>query len=153
MVAVDEELLRGSGVGLHPATANAVGVRPGQRKSFAGDHGGIVVVWKLSTTRGAAVSSLRSHAHAAAAVLGDLLVLSFHLDDGGGDRVEVTGIGSGVTGIDRLQMVLGHRVRSIDDVAEALECEPGEVEEVLRRRGDGALADDVVSARWGKQAR
>lgn len=142
---VTDELLRGSALPMHPAAANAVGVSPGKRRSFAaGPRREITVAWRLSSVRRATLSSLRAHARSVGAGLGDLLVLVFRLDDDG-DSVEVIRVGADVTGIGRLELVLGRRVVSSEEVADSLECEPDDVESILRRRGDHALADDVAS--------
>ena len=146
---VTGELLRGSALPMHPAAANAVGVSPGKLRSFAaGPQSEITVAWRLSSVRRATLSSLRAHARSVGAKLGDLLVLVFRLDEDG-DSVEVRRVGSDVTGAERLELVLGRRVVSAEEVADSLECEPGEVESVLRRRGDHALADDVASLHGG----
>ncbi|MEX7469021.1 hypothetical protein AB4Z39_04840 [Mycobacterium adipatum] len=148
---VTGELLRGSALPMHPAVANAVGVSPGKRKSFTAgqQQSEISVAWKLSSVRRATLSSLRAHARSVGAELGDLLVLAFRLDEDR-DSVEVTRVGADLTGIGRLELVLGRRVVSVEEVADSLECASSEVESVLRRRGDHALADDVVSLQSGQ---
>ena len=66
---VTTEVLRGSGQAIHPAVADAVGVGPGERQVFASSHGEVTVFWKLSSTSGANVGSLRAQAVAVEATM------------------------------------------------------------------------------------
>ena len=87
---VTAEVLRGSGQAIHAAVAAAVGVTPGERRMFASPHGEVTVFWKLSSTTGANVGSLRAQAVAVGATTADTLVLAFRLDDA---SLEVTRLG------------------------------------------------------------
>jgi hypothetical protein len=80
-VPVTTEVLRGSGQAIHPAVAAAFGVAPGARQVFASPHGEVTVFWKLSSTSGANVGSLRAQAVAVEATVRDTLVLAFRLDE------------------------------------------------------------------------
>ncbi|WP_396922709.1 hypothetical protein [Mycolicibacterium sp.] len=61
-VSVTSQLLRGSGQTVHPAVATAVGVSPGEQRTFSSPHGEVTLYWKLASTTGANLGSLRAHA-------------------------------------------------------------------------------------------
>jgi hypothetical protein len=134
------EALRGSGRPIHPAVATALGVTPGQRRSFTGPHGPLEVAWRLSATQGSTIGSVRVLAENVGAGPTDTLVLAFHLDD---NSVHVTRIGADVAGVARLRPLLGRVVRSPGAaLAASLECRRADVAAaVLRKRGDDDLAD------------
>ena len=135
---VTAEVLRGSGQAIHPAVAAAVGVTPGERRLFASPHGEVTVFWKLSSTTGANVGSLRAQAVAVGATTADTLVLAFRLDDA---SLEATRLGPNEAAMRRLQQLLGHTVRNpAAALAASLECRRGDVTAVLRARGDRELA-------------
>lgn len=135
---VTTEVLRGSGQAIHPAVADAVGVGPGQRRVFASAHGEVTVFWKLSSTSGANVGSLRAQAVALEATTRDTLVLAFRLDDA---SLEVTRLGPDEPALQRLSALLGHTVHSpAAALAASLRCRRSDVAAVLRARGDADLA-------------
>ncbi|MGY4646428.1 hypothetical protein [Mycobacterium sp. URHB0021] len=129
---VTADLLRGSGQPIHPAVATAVGVIPGQRRTFAGSHGEATVVWNLSSTTGANIGSLRVYAVAAEAAVADTLVLAFRVDDA---TLEVTRVDPDAVGMRRLRQLLGRTVRSpVAALAASLQCRRSDVSAVLRAR-------------------
>lgn len=134
------EVLRGSGRPIHPAVATAIGVSPGQRRSFSSPHGELEVAWRLTSTNGPSVGSVRALAQNVGAVQDDTLVLVFRVDE---NSVDVTRIGVGVAGVARLRPLLGHVVRSPGAaLAASLGCRRAdEAAAVLRKRGDDDLAD------------
>ncbi len=135
---VTSELLRGSGQTVHRAVAAAVGVNPGQRRTFTGPHGQVTLSWKLASTTGANLSSLRAQAAAIDATAGDMLVLAVKVDDA---SLDVARLGAEDVGKARLRTLLGHPVRSpVAALAAALSCQHHEVSAVLRARGDHDLA-------------
>lgn len=139
VLPVDHNALRGSATRLPPAVANAAGVEPGQRKTFANPHGDITVHWQLASTHGTLLSSLRAHTLATQAELGDTLVLAFTHD-----HVTVTCIPAAVEGLPRLKALLGRRVRNpAAALATSLECAPDQAGATLRRRGEHHLADTL----------
>lgn len=141
---VTGDLLRGSGVSIHPAAAGALGVAPGQRRLFSSPHGEVAVSWRLSSTKGASLGSLRGLALAAGAALTDTLVLAFGLDD---SSAEVTRIAADQTGTQRLRRLLGRTVRNpAAALAASLGCRRADVAKVLRDRGDRELAALVDSS-------
>ena len=135
---VTAEVLRGSGQAIHAAVAAAVGVTPGERRMFVSPHGEVIVFWKLSSTTGANVGSLRAQAVAVGATTADTLVLAFRLDDA---SLEATRLGPDEAAMRRLQQLLGHTVRNpAAALAASLECRRGDVTAILRARGDRELA-------------
>ena len=90
VVDVDHDVLRGSGRPLPRATAVALGVQPGDKVTFAGSPGDVVVSWPLSSMMGPAIGSLRSHALNLQLVDGDRLRVIF-------DTAERTVTSVGVT--------------------------------------------------------
>ena len=126
---VTAEVLRGSGQAIHEAVADAVGVRPGGQRTFTSAPGPVTVYWKLASTSGAAIGSLRAHALAAGAIAGDTLVLVFNLDDA---TLEAVRIGAGDTTDAQLRKLVGHAVRK---PTAALAAALDEVAARGRRRG------------------
>jgi hypothetical protein len=138
-IPVTIDMLRGSGLQLRPATAAALGVSPGQRRIFSSPQGQVVVSWRLSSTNGPSLGTLRSSATANGATLGDTLVVAFRLEK---STLDVERIGAEVTGIEGLRLLLGRTVRKpAAALAASLGCGRAEVAAVLRRRGDDDLAN------------
>lgn len=138
VLAVDHDMLRGSGRPIPQPVADAVGVSPGQRRTFSGPGGQLTVVWRLSSTTGASVGSLRTQAAAVAVKQGDELVLSLRTDDASFD---ITRTDRKETLPARLSKLLGREVHDRWDreLAAGLDCIPAQVEDVLRTRGDQEL--------------
>ena len=135
---VTSEVLRGSGQTVHPAVADAAGVSPGESRAFSNPHGTVTLAWKLASTKGVFIGSLRAHAAAVGAAAGDTLVLVFRLDDA---ILEVVRVGPEHAGNTRLHKLLGHAVRKpAAALAVALGCRQEDVRAVLRGRGDGEVA-------------
>jgi hypothetical protein len=138
---VTGDVLRGSGQPIHPAVATALGVSPGQRRSFTGPHGPLEVAWRLSSTNGPSIGSVQAPARSVGAAPTDTLVLAFNLDEA---SLHVSRIGAEVSGVARLRPLLGRSVRSPGAaLAASLGCTRADVAAVLRKRGDGDLADLV----------
>jgi hypothetical protein len=139
--AVTGEVLRGSGQPIHPAVATALGVSPGQRRSFTSQHGPLEVAWRLSSTNGPSIGSVQAPAKSVDAAPTDTLILAFNLDEA---SLHVARIGAEASGIVRLQRLLGRSVRSPGAaLAASLGCTRADVAAVLRKRGDADLADLV----------
>lgn len=138
-ITVTDEMVRGSSRPISPSVAAAVGVAPGTRRAFRGPYGDIAVVWRLSSTNGPNIGSVRPLALATDAVPGDTLVLAFRLD---GASVSVERIGAHVTSVDRLALLLGGPVTDVGTaLAASVDCPRDILEQTLRDRGDGDLAD------------
>lgn len=150
ILAVDHDMLRGSGRPIPHPVVDAAGVRPGQRRTFAGPGGQLALAWRLSSTTGGSVGSLRTHASAVGAVQGDDLVLILRPDDASFDITRIAGDESASS---RLPKMLG---RSVGDnvsreLAASLDCTPEQVDGILRSRGDHELLtlleNDVLARR------
>jgi hypothetical protein len=138
-IPVTTDILRGSSLQLRPAVAAALGVSPGQQRLFSSPDGQVAISWRLSSTNGPSIGSLRSSATAHGATHADTLVLAFQLDQ---STLEAERIGTEVTGIQRLRGLLGRTVRTpAAALAASLDCRKAEVAAVLRRRGDDDLAE------------
>lgn len=136
---VTSDLLRGSGQVVNPAVATALGIHPGQRRTFIGKRADVTLFWRLSATSGANFGSLRPLATALSAELNDTLVLALNVRHA---TVTAARIGADETAAERLRTLLGKPVRDpAVDLARGLRCRPDEVGAQLRRRGDDELAD------------
>jgi hypothetical protein len=137
-----EDLLRGSDQAMHAAVAQALGVAPGEHRTFHGAHGDVRVRWRISSSSGADLSSLRAYAQAIGARPGDTLVLAFRV----AGTVEVRRVDAdpGTTG--RLEQILGRTVADRDaELAASLDCAPEEIITVLARRSDHDVLDDLAA--------
>jgi hypothetical protein len=150
VLPVDHDMLRGSGRPIPHPVVDAAGVSPGQRRTFTGPAGQLTLAWRLTSTTGGSVGSLRTHAAAAGAVQGDDLVLILRPDIASFDVTTIAGDESAQT---RLPKLLGRETG--DDVSRALaaslDCTPEQVDDVLRSRGDlellTLLENDVLARR------
>ena len=141
IVRVTADVLRGSGQVIPPAVATAVGVEPGQRKIFTNAHGNVTVFWKLASTSGVSIGSLRAHAVALGATTADILILAFNLDD---SSLEVSLVDPTAPVSQQLHQLLARPASDpVAALAAALECAPHEVTGVLRARGDYDWADMI----------
>jgi hypothetical protein len=140
-VPVTTDVLRGSGLQLRPAVAAALGLSPGQQRLFNSPYGQVVVTWRLSSTNGPNIGSLRVLATARGATRRDTLVVVFRLDK---SSLDAQRVGAELAGIERLRRLLGRPVRTpAAALAASLDCRRDEVATVLRRRGDHDIADLV----------
>ena len=134
---VTSDVLRGSGQTVNPAVATALGVHPGQRRSFSGPRVEVSLFWGLSATNGAKLSSLRGVATTLGAQRDDTIVLAFNLPDA---TVEATRISADADARQRLKLLLGKAVRNpVTALARSLGCKPEDVAALLSRRGDEDL--------------
>jgi hypothetical protein len=142
-IPVTSDMLRGSGLQLRPAVAAPLGVNPGQQRVFSSPHGDVGATWRLSSTNGPSIGSMRSAAIATGTTSADTLVLAFRLDE---SALDVTRIGAEVTGVERLRQLLGRTVRSpAAALAASLGCRRADVAAVLRDRGDVDLANLITA--------
>jgi hypothetical protein len=138
---VHAHVLRGSGQPIHPAVAAALGVSPGRRRTFTSAHGQVAVIWRLSSTNGPSIGSIRASAKAVSAAIDDTIVLAFCLGDA---TFDVTRIASDLSGVTRLRLLLGRTVRNPGAaLATSLGCRRADVAAMLRARGESDLADLV----------
>jgi len=82
LVDVDSDVLRGSGGPLPRGTSVALGVQPGDKVTFTGENGDVVVSWPLTSTMGPSIGSLRSHAQHHQLGEGDHLRVIFDTETG-----------------------------------------------------------------------
>lgn len=137
LVRVTSDLLRGSGQGIHPAVATAEGVEPAQRKTFTSRQGGVTVFWKLASTSGASIGSLRAQAVAVEATTADTLILEFKLDD---SSLKVSRVDPAGTVSHLVRQLLARPVSDpVVALAAVLECPTSEVTWLLRARGGSRL--------------
>ena len=140
---VTHDVLRGSGSQVHQALSMALGVSPGGERSFTSAAGDITVAWRLSTTNGPDIGSMRYFARALGVSLGDTLVLAFDIDRG---SLEVSPLAADVVGVDRLRRLLGRRIRNpLAALATSLGCRRDDVVRVLCERGDDELAEFIAA--------
>jgi len=150
VLAVDHDMLRGSGRPIPQPVVDAAGVHPGQRRTFAGPGGQLTIVWRLNSTTGGSIGSLRTYANAVGAIQGDDLVLILRPDDASFDITRIAGDESASS---RLSKMLGRPAGDITsrELAASLDCTPEQVDEVLRSRGDHELLtlleNDVLARR------
>lgn len=137
-VAVDVDLLRGSGQTVHPAVATALGVQPGQERIFTGPPDPLTLFWRVSATNGASLGSLRGLAERLGSHLGDTIVLAFNRKH---STVEAFSCAASRPPIQRLIVLLGQaQCTPVDGLSRALQCAREGVVDLLQRRGDTALA-------------
>lgn len=136
-IPVGVELLRGSGQPLPRPLAHALSVGPGHERLFTGPIDAIVR-WRISSSRGPAMTALRQLAAAIDAGPGDTIVLAFNLKD---STLQAARIRAGEPLHRQLVTLLGRPAPDpVAALARSLDCEPGEVIAVLQARGDDDLA-------------
>lgn len=141
---VNADLLRGSSMTIGQLAA-ALGLKPGGRETFAGPRGEQVLVsWLLDVVGGPRIGSVRKLVHAAAAVEGDNIILTFTVHD---RTVTAARLPARTPAMEILERVTGRRHPTREDVAACLECSVTEVANVLSKRGDDALARAVAGLR------
>ena len=135
---VNADMLRGSAPVTSRAVATALGVDPGQRRTFTSPHGPVSVFWPLASISGARISSLRTLATAVEATTKDTLVLAFKIDEA---LVNVSRVDSTDSAIRWVELLFGRTVTDpVAALAPGLQCQPNEVIATLRTRGDHEIA-------------
>lgn len=137
-VAVNAQVLRGSGDALPAGVAADLGIKPGQRAQFLSAEGSLTITWDLTSTRGPHRGSIRRLARAVGAVGGDMLVLSFSRTAA---SVTAVRIPAGTAAADVLAALAGVDRPTGESLAAGLDCAPGEVVDILTARGDVVLAE------------
>lgn len=139
---VDGDVLRGSGRSIPNPLSVALGVRPGDVRSFDAGDVQVRVSWPATATTGAAIGSTRSVAEALDAVAGDVLRLAFDLDAGRVDASLVSG--SSLSDLTGLALTEGGEAA---EIAAAIGVNPFEVRAALAERGDVEVAELIPLAR------
>lgn len=142
-MVVNRDALRGSGQPFAGPLSAAVGVAQGQQRIYRTQPGTLAVSWRLDSTRGPSIGSVRALASAHDTRLGDTLVLIFDTEAG---TVDAAKIPANVTGRARLEQLTGLTGDALTPttLAASLDCTPAEIADILARRGDVDLAATVV---------
>jgi hypothetical protein len=149
-VAVDRDVLRGSGRAVASAVAVFLGVIPGTERTFdaclgvGGDDLSVVVTWPMASAAGPAIGSTRGLATRLGAVDGDLLRLRF---DRGSGTVEASRVVANelreAQPLDRLAALTGlqglQSANVVERLAASLGVERSRLRSQLYRRGDHTL--------------
>ena len=135
---VDQDVLRGSGQSIDTGLATQLGLKPGDRVSFASAHQELSVSWRAWSTTGPGIGTLRPAAKSLGAEIGSVLVVGFDLGSG---TAEIGVVDDALNGDERLRALTG--ISANNDPAEMLAAAIGvtrsELRASLRRRGDGHL--------------
>lgn len=146
VVPVTRETLRGSGQQTHTAVAHALGLHPGDPRRFidAECTDTVLVTWRLTSTSGPDIGSLRRPAERIGCRVGGVLLVDFDRATG---TFRVSGVDGEVDGVERLAAIVGiDPARDLEaQLAGALECERSEIRSTLRRRGDDEIAGLIPS--------
>lgn len=149
-VAVDNDVLRGSGRAVPAAVATFVGVVPGSDRRLLAVHVGsdgseqVTLTWPLDSPVGPTMGSIRRIAHATQATEGDLLRLRVDRAEGtlGAVCVRPQDLES-MSPVARLSALTGLEgltsSNAVERLAESLSIEPIGLRSHLFRRGDGHL--------------
>jgi len=141
-ILVDSETLRGSGRVFSAGVAAALGVAPGQPRTFIWDAGELTVTWPKSAAFGPSLGSARGLALSVGAGEGDYVRLDFNLTTG---RVACVRIPPTVSELplDRaLQLLTGvdGGADPVGNIALALHTSASDVRRRLIERGDALVA-------------
>ncbi|WP_169743463.1 sigma factor-like helix-turn-helix DNA-binding protein [Knoellia sinensis] len=144
-VRVDRDLLRGSGRSCPAEIAVALGVFPGHSVTLSSPVRDISIRWIATTHMGPNIGSLRAHAEAVGARLGDELRLVF--DRGTHTLAASRFAGEAANGAAFVGQLLDVPPNEASPtlVADAISSQMDDLEPVLRKRGDAAVADAVAS--------
>ena len=148
LVAVDREVLRGSGRPLDPAVAVALGVKPGGKRKFQHEQGRLTISWPLTSAFGPSLGSVRVLVERAGAANGERTRLDFALKDErvAAERVPLD-LGRSDTA-EALRLLTGLQVDAEDAaaaVARAIDSSPANFRGVLNERGDTEVLELLPS--------
>src|ERR1022692_3870393 len=144
LLAVDKDVIRGSGRPCPQQLAAALGVVPGSPREFAHDLGRLLVTWVETSGLGPSLGSTRSLVESLGAGLGDWLRLDFGLSSSTVTATKVVGEAEATVGaLTRAEeltglALTGHSGRTV--VARALDVPVADVIGALVKRGDDELA-------------
>ena len=147
LLRVDQDVLRGSGRPFSKAASKILKLLPDDRLIFRGPKDcSLVVGFPSFSMSGPSLGSIRALADAAEAQLGDFLHLVL---DRASLSVEVAAISvedhdPGWPLVSRLTGIVPES--GLEGLAAAIQCDPEKVEQVLRKRGDDAVADALPLA-------
>jgi len=133
--AVTSELLRGTSQTIKKPVATALGVTPGDRKTFRTEAGNLTIYWLLSTPGAPHISSLQAIARSVHAVPGDELALTLKRTRATAERIPRR-----LSPQKKFQLVTGQPTLTLATLAASLDCPPEKVVALLTKRGDEKLA-------------
>ncbi len=139
LVAVDREVLRGSGRPLSPAVAMALGVKPDDKRKFRYQSGELTISWPLTSAFGPSLGSIRVLVERAGALKGERVRLDFDLED---EQVAAERVPIDLSDVDTteaLRLLTGIQADAADGVlavGRAVDSPPANVRGVLKERGD-----------------
>jgi len=145
LIGIDRETLRGSGRSLAPAVTSALGVQPGQNRTFAGDGYSIRVTWPMTGWAGGSLGSIRDLARSVEAQPGARMLLHFDTKRElvSGDIVDEA-IASAPSWSQALRELTGvdaaEPAEALQRLAAAIGVEGTRVRGALRNRGDEEVA-------------
>ena len=144
LLAIDKDIVRGSGSPCPEQLAAALGIVPGSPREFAHSLGRLPVTWVETSGVGPSLGSARSLVESLGAGLGDWLRLDFDLNSSAVAATKVVGeaeaTAEGLTRAEELTglALTGHSGRAV--VAQALDVPVADVIGALVKRGDAELA-------------
>jgi hypothetical protein len=145
LVPVDRETLRGSGRALAPAIGVALGIQPGESRTFSADAGQVRITWPPSSAMGASLGSIRDLVAQVGALEGEQLRLEFDLQDSTALATRIPNeVPDARDSLLRLQVLTGVDVAGrdpLDAVAAAIGVPRERALGALRARGDAAVAE------------
>ena len=151
LIAVDRDVLRGSGRKCPDGLAAALGVSPGKSRSFSTGGGQLTVYWPETSALGPSLGSTRALVTDAGGVEGDLIRLQFEVDRGEclAFRISLDALTelidkdaiSALTGLQDLGEDLAAAV------SRSVGTDSARLIEVLRQRGDDMVANLLPAAR------
>lgn len=133
--AVTSELLRGTSQTIKKPVAAALGVKPGERRTFRTEAGDLTIYWLLFTPGAPHISSLQGVARSVDAVAGDELALTFKRTRATAERIPRR-----LSTEKKFQLVTGRPTLNLATLAASLDCPPEKVVALLSKRGDEKLA-------------
>ena len=143
-VRVDADLLRGSGRALRGPIAAALGVTPGQPRSFQYETGNIRVTWPMTSALGPSLGSVRVLASTASAAEGERVRLDFNLTQGTVSAERIPGDLASYRDEEAIRLLTGIETtldKALLEVADAINTTPINVRRALVDRGDEQLAE------------
>lgn len=144
LLSVDANLLRGSGCSLNGPVAAALGVVPGQSRSYLHERGVLNITWPMTSAFGPSLGSSRTLASKAGAAEGERVRLDFDLKQGRVSGERIPQDLNGYRDAKAIRLLTGI-CADFDNVsvaiANAIDTTTPNVRRVLIERGDAELAD------------
>ena len=142
LIPVDADLLRGSGRPLSGPVAAALGVVPGQPRSFSHGDEVLNVTWPMTSATGPLLGSARVMAEKVGALEGDRIRLDFDIEQGQVSMECVPRELDSCKGIEAIRLLTGVSTdldEALSAVAEAIDTSSANARYALQKRGDNEL--------------